>query len=452
MTIDEPARDASPDASAPPRPATGAPEVRLTRREVLAGAVAAPLAGMLGGAAAARGQAPAAPTRRPRVVVVGAGAFGGWTALALRRRGAEVTLLDAWGPGNSRSSSGGETRVIRGMYGADALYTDWVVRSFALWRELEERCGEGLYRRTGALWMFEGDDGYARAALPVLRAAGLPASELDLAAARKRFPQVDFGGVRSVFVEEEAGYLTARRACQAVARALAAEGGELRQAAVGPQRLAGGSLERLALLDGSSLRADAYVFACGPWLGELLPDVVGQRIAPTRQEVFYFGTPPGDSRFAEGEMPVWITFGERVVYGVPGNEHRGFKVADDTRGEPVHPTSLERATTSAALAAARALLARRFPALASAPLLGAEVCQYENSPDGHFLLDRHPAADNVWLAGGGSGHGFKLGPAVGEHVAALVSGEREPLAQFALARMAEVPAAPKTQMQRDGRR
>src|SRR5688500_480589 len=242
MTTDERARDAS--ASEPLRRPNQPPAARLTRREVLASALAVPLAGLLGGADPTRAQAPATPTRRQRIVVVGAGAFGGWTALALRRRGAEVTLLDAWGPGNSRSSSGGETRVIRGMYGADALYTDWVVRSFALWRELEERCGEGLYRRTGALWMFEGDDGYARAALPVLRAAGLPASELDLAAARRRFPQVDFDGVRSVFVEEEAGYLTARRACQAVARTLVAEGGKLRQAAVGPQRLAGGALER----------------------------------------------------------------------------------------------------------------------------------------------------------------------------------------------------------------
>ena len=149
-------------------------------------------------------------------------------------------------------------------------------------------------------------------------------------------------------------------------------------------------------------------------------------------------------------MPVWIAFGERVLYGIPGNEHRGFKVADDTRGEAVDPTSLERAPTAAAIAVARELLARRFPALARAPLLGAEVCQYENSPDGHFLLDRHPGARNVWLAGGGSGHGFKLGPAVGEHLAALVRGEREPLAQFALARLADVPAKPKTQMQRDG--
>src|SRR5688572_14624499 len=193
MTTDQQGRDASASASEPARRPRHPPDAGLTRREVLAGALAAPLAGMLGGAAPTRTQAPPTPTRRRRVVVVGAGAFGGWTALALRRRGAEVTLLDAWGPGNARSSSGGETRVIRGMYGGDALYTDWVVRSFALWRELEGRCGEGLYRRTGALWMFEGEDGYARAALPVLRAAGLPASELDLAAARKRFPQVDFG-------------------------------------------------------------------------------------------------------------------------------------------------------------------------------------------------------------------------------------------------------------------
>src|SRR5215207_3676867 len=142
-----------------------------------------------------------------RVVVVGAGAFGGWTAIALLRRKVAVTLVDAWGPGNARASSGGETRVIRGMYGADRLYTEWVNRSFDLWIDGEARWDAKLYQRTGALWMFSGDDSYARASLPLLAACDLHVWELGLAAAARRFPLFDFDGVKTVFHEHEAGYL-----------------------------------------------------------------------------------------------------------------------------------------------------------------------------------------------------------------------------------------------------
>jgi glycine/D-amino acid oxidase-like deaminating enzyme len=176
---------------------------------------------------------------------------------------------------------------------------------------------------------------------------------------------------------------------------------------------------------GSPLEADIYVFACGPWLPSLFPIPV----RPTRQEVFFFGTPAGWR-----DLPVWIESGERFFYGIPGNDHRGFKIADDTRGEPFDPTSGERTPTPETLERVRRHLALRFPALAGAPLLESRVCQYENSPDGHLLIGRHPELRNVWIVGGGSGHGFKLGPAVGEHVAALVLGEAEPLPLFRLDR------------------
>jgi glycine/D-amino acid oxidase-like deaminating enzyme len=372
----------------------------------------------------------------PHVAVIGAGAFGGWTALWLRRRGCRVTLLDAWGPGNSRASSGGESRVIRGVYGPDRIYVDWVARSFALWQENEARWGTRLYHPTGVLWMFSGSDAYARSSIPFLADVGLPVSELTLGEARRRFPQVDFAGIRSVFFEETAGWLAARRACRAVAEALAAEGGDVLQAAALPGPVRGGRMERLELAGGTALEADAYVFACGPWLGSLFPEVIGDGIRPTRQEVLFFGTPAGDARFHEGAMPVWLELGEHSFYGIPGNDHRGFKMADDTRGAPIDPTSGDRTPTPALVDEARRYLALRFPALAGAPLVESRVCQYENSPDGDFLIDRHPEAGNVWLVGGGSGHGFKLGPAVGEHAAGLVLGEGEPLPRFSLQRLA----------------
>lgn len=424
-----------------------------TRREVVRAAVAAGSLAAVGPGASGAGavaQEPAEEARRPgrvgagrpHVAVIGAGAFGGWTALWLRRSGARVTLVDAWGAGNSRASSGGETRVIRGMYGPDRVYIDWVVRSFELWRDADRRWGERLYHPTGALWIFRRDDGYARASLPTLAAVGLPAERLEPAEATRRFPGVDFSGVRSVYFETEAGYLAARRACQAVARAVAAEGGEVVTAAARPGRIEDGRMATVALSDGSELAADRFVFACGPWLAGFFPDVIGPRILPTRQDVFYFGLPPGERRFRDDRFPVWVDFGERIFYGIPGNEERGFKVADDSQGEPVDPTSLEREPAAENLARARALLAERFPDLAGAPLIETRVCQYENTPDGHYLIDRHPEAGNVWLMGGGSGHGFKLCPALGERMAAWVLEREEPMERFALARLEDLDDHP----------
>jgi sarcosine oxidase len=379
---------------------------------------------------------PTAPPKAPRIVVAGAGAFGGWTALALLRRGARVTLVDPWGPGNSRSSSGGETRVIRCVYGPDDLYLGWALRSFELWRETEKRLRTPLLHRTGLLWMFEGDDTYLRSSLPGLERAGLSVEALDPAEARRRFPQIDFGGIARAWFEPEAGFLLARRACRRLAEAFVAEGGELLHAEARPGAFRGGRLGSLPLAGGSALAADAFVFAGGPWLGRMFPEILGTALRVTRQEVFYFGTPAGDPLWSEGRMPVWIDFGERRFYGIPGNEHRGFKVADDTRGEPFEPTLGDRLPSPEQLAGAREQLARRFSAPAGAPVVEARVCQYANTPDGDFLLDRHPEAADVWIAGGGSGHGFKLSPALGEHMAALVLGDAEPLPRFGLARFA----------------
>jgi glycine/D-amino acid oxidase-like deaminating enzyme len=164
-------------------------------------------------------------------------------------------------------------------------------------------------------------------------------------------------------------------------------------------------------------------------------------VTSTRQEVYYFGTPPGDDRFSEEHLPVWVDYRDRLMYGIPGNANRGFKVADDTSGPVFDPTSGDRDVGEAGIAAARAFIAQRFPALANAPLVGSEVCQYESTPDSNFIVDRHPAAGNVWIAGGGSGHGYKMGPAIGEMLASLVLGESKPNPFFALQRFAKAPAA-----------
>jgi glycine/D-amino acid oxidase-like deaminating enzyme len=371
------------------------------------------------------------------VVVIGAGAFGGWTALYLLRRGAAVTLVDAWGPGNSRSSSGGETRVIRGTYGPNQPYTAMTAHAMRLWREHEKRWNCRLLHRTGVLWMAAPDDDqFERGSLPLLREAGIPYEELSSSEMGMRWPQINLEGVRWGIYEPEGGYLSARHACQAVRDGFRAEGGDYRQATVLSQGLDDDKWDRLALSDGSKLSAESYVFACGPWLSSLFPGTIGHRIRVTKQDVFFFGTPAGDEGLSEKKLPVWGDHREHFVYGIPGDPS-GFKVADDTRGPQFDPTNGERVASVEGLKEISDYVGFRFPALQNAPLLESLVCQYENTPDNHFIIDRHPERKNVWLVGGGSGHGFKHGPVVGEMVARLVmeQGEADPL--FRLARCGE---------------
>ena len=369
-----------------------------------------------------------------RVAVIGAGAFGGWTALYLQRRGARVTLLDGGGPANSRASSGGETRVMRGTYGPKGVYTKMAARALQLWKENEARWRQKLFHRTGVLWLAASDDRFLKAAMPLLGEAKLPFEGLPVDEAIKRYPQINFEGVKWALLEKDAGYLEARRACNVVVDGFVAEGGEYRQLAVEPGQVMGTEMKALALSDGTKFSADQYVFACGPWLGKVFTEVLGQLIKPTRQEVFFFRTPTRDRRFNEDAMPAWIDYSERRFYGIPGNDWRGFKIACDLRGPEFDPTSGDRLPSSEGLQAASDYLGFRFPLLKDAPTLEAQVCQYEQTPDEDFIIDRHPGASNVWLVGGGSGHGFKHGPAIGEMVSDLVLGGKEPDRMFTLSR------------------
>jgi len=382
---------------------------------------------------------------KPRIAVIGAGAFGGWTALHLRRLGAEVDLVDSWGPGNARSSSGGDTRVIRAIYGQDRIYVEMVKRAYELWEHLIERASD-LYVETGALWMHRGDDAYVQSSLSILQELAFPVDRWDVEEAKRRYPQIDFTGIKSVYFERRAGALSARRLCGVVREAFDRAGGSYRIARAEPGPIVSGAMSPLRLPGGVKLEADAYVFACGPWLGRLFPEVVGDGVRPTRQEVHYFGTPPGANRYLPASFPVWIDFGERIFYGIPDVHGNGFKVADDTRGESFDPTSGDRTPSKAGIERARGVLAERFPELAKAPLLEVEVCQYENSPDGHLIVDRHPAAKNVWIIGGGSGHGFKLAPAVGEMTAAAILSEKALPKLFRIDRIRDA-AKPATQFE-----
>jgi glycine/D-amino acid oxidase-like deaminating enzyme len=255
-----------------------------------------------------------------------------------------------------------------------------------------------------------------------------PLSPPDLAV---RFPQITLRDRDWGILEPESGAILARRAMQAVVAESVREGVDYRTASVRPPR-GRGRLDEVPTEEGESIRAYEFVFACGPWLPKLFPDLLASRIFPTRQEVFFFGPPAGDRRFTSPALPAWIDFGEEV-YGIPDLEGRGFKVAPDRHGPPFDPDRGDRLVPPESVARIRDFLGRRFPALKAAPLLETRVCQYENTSNGDFLIDRHPDFENVWLVGGGSGHGFKHGPAVGEYLAGRLEGgsAEEPRFRFA---------------------
>ena len=367
------------------------------------------------------------------VVVIGAGVFGAWTAHHLAKGGASVTLVDAYGPGNSRSSSGDESRILRCGYGPDEIYSHFARRSREIWRELEAEHDPALpfWHPCGMLWTATTDDSYLAQTLATLERGHFSVERLDRSALRRRYPQFEPGEVVRAMLEPDAGVLMARRSIQVLAADLSRRGVRVVRARAVPPTVRG-AVESIQLTDGTGLSARSYVFACGAWLSGMFPAVLGPKITPTRQVVMYFGTPPGDEHFVAARMPAWIDFGTGM-YTIPDLEGRGVKVGIDTHGPRFDPDTGDRTLDAASIDAARAWLRRRIPVLADAPLVESRVCQYENTSNGDFLIDRHPELANVWLVGGGSGHGFKHGPAVGEEAARLVLTGRDAHPRFALA-------------------
>jgi monomeric sarcosine oxidase len=408
--------------------------LRVTRRRLLLAGAGAALA-----ASAPRSLAVQPARDRWDVIVVGAGVFGAWTAKRLRDAGKRVLLVEAWGPAHARASSGGESRLTRGAYGADEVYTRMALDSLPEWRSLSDQAGLPIFHELGVLFFFPQVEPYLEETMRVHRRLSLPTELLDNNALRTRFPQLNFEGIAAGIYERQFGALMARRAVQTLVDQFVRAGGVYRQAAVLPPG-DGRALDELRTAAGETLAAERLVFACGPWLGRLFPDLLGSRIFPTRQEVFFFAPEPGDTRFTPGRLPAWADFNNGdLYYGVPDLEGRGFKIAHDAHGPRMDPDAGDRTPSAGELADVRAYMARRFPGLAGRPLSEARVCQYENSSNGDLLIDFHPIWSNVLLVGAGSGHGFKHGPAVGRYAAERLLGTLgrvEP--RFSLASKGEV--------------
>lgn len=402
-----------------------------TRRDVLSGLATA---GMLAATQASAQQKGRSVQHGYDVIVVGAGVFGAWTAWTLQQRGQKVLLVDAWGAGHARSSSGGETRLIRTEYGGDRLYTSWSWESLAAWKALSARHESPLFHETGALYIYPKDTPEINGSIALQKSMGIPVEKITPADLARRWPQMNFDGIDVGLLQPTMGALMARRSVAVVVAEFVKAGGVYRQFAVDPPKAKGAALMSITGNGGETLYADRFIFAAGPWLPKLFPDVVGARIMPISKDVFFFAPEPGDDRFASPRMPAWVDASDPDLhYGFPDIESRGFKIALDGAGEVVDPDTNDRRIGDVALANVRKYLRRRFPLLADRPLAEGRVCQYENTHDYNFLIDRHPGWANSWIVGGGSGHGFKHGPALGRYVADLASGKGRAEDRFSFA-------------------
>jgi len=348
----------------------------------------------------------------PTVIVCGAGVFGAATARHLAREGWDVTLVEPVAAGHVRAGSGGESRLIRCSHGSDAWHSRSARRALELWREIDP----ALVVQAGVAWFARREDGWEADSERTLRELEIPCERVDPATL---FPSVRSDDLAFTLFEPEAGILRARDATRTLAVQAVAAGARVVNGAARPD----GARVRV---DDEVLEADHVVWACGAWLQQLFGDVLSLRI--TQQDVTFFGAP---AQWATPGVPGWVDY-DGAYYGLGDHDGRGVKVCPDIEGPPIDVDAADRFVQPENVAAARAYVAHRFPALAGAPLVGTRVCQYEITPDTRFVIAPHPELPSVWLMGGGSGHGFKHGPALAERMPGWLTGADAPEPSFAL--------------------
>jgi sarcosine oxidase len=355
------------------------------------------------------------------VVVVGAGAMGAWTALRCRRAGWSTTLIDAFGVGHPRASSGDETRILRSSHGADAFYARWAREARNAWLAFGAEVGASFFHEVGMLWFAAREDGFETASLATLRGLGIPAHRVEQDDLRAMWPQVGVDDLAFAVFEPEAGLVMARAGIIATVTAFTAAGGRFDLAEVRPGAIQGRRLLDVIAQDGYRRAGGTFVFAAGPWLPKVFPALLGPLVTVTKQDVVFLGPAPGDGRFSAEWLPCWVDY-DGGFYGVPAADGRGLKIAPDRDGPLFDPSHGERLIDPDTVRQVRRYARRRFPAMADAPVIETRVCQYETTPDTQFILDRHPDFDNVWIAGGGSGHAFKHGPVIGSYLVSRIAG------------------------------
>jgi len=393
----------------------------MKRRTFLQLAGASISAPIFGGGVERFGDAPSIQTSpSPEIVVVGAGAFGGWTALYLREMGHSVRLVDAYGPGNARSSSGGETRQIRASYGDREIYSRWAVEALGRWQAREAEWRRRLLYPTGQITLSHEWTQTLHDTKTVLDRLGVENERVERSELEYRYPQFNLDGVTVGHWVPSTGVLKCREGCLAVADAFREQGGQFTLARATPERRVGGKLQAVTLSTGETVAAQAFVFACGPWHVKMFPEILGNRLRLNRRAIFFMGTPDNDDRLSFPNCPTFVT---RGVYGFPNVDGKGLKLGPYWDSGPLDPDTGDRTVTRDEIRRIHEWTDDAFPSLAGQPLLETRVSPRTNSFDEHFIVDRHPALDNVWLLGAGSGHGYKHGIMIGDYVAHRVTAQ-----------------------------
>lgn len=421
----------------------GGRDGKLDRRQFLtvAGAQTLAATGVLGARPVPATAAPAVSSRASDFVVIGAGALGGWTALHLARLGASVTLVDMFGPGNARSTSGDETRGVRTSYGDrphGELWSRWATLAIQRWKEWDrqwgEECGLRVFFDTGDLIFRDDFVPFLENTRAIWDRTGVQYEILTPEEVHYRWPdRFDLSGIGVALYEPQAGVVRARRSCEAVADTCRKLGGRVITGRVRMGRSRDGQLRDIGLTPGWTLTGGKYVFACGPWLPKIFPGILGERMRTPMGYVFYYATPPGDHRWMHPNMPSWNFPGVTGWPALP-RDNRGFRVR--TGGGPNRdPDSSDRYVEWTALARPRDVLTTRFPALEDAPIAQTHACHYESSVSRNFIISPHPDLSNVWIVGAGNAEAFKSGPVIGEYTAKRLLGiedDPELARQFAI--------------------
>ncbi len=364
----------------------------------------------------------------PDVVVVGGGNFGAWTALNLQRQGRKVTLLDQYGPGNSKSASGGETRGVRSSYGGVEVglqWAEWAIRSMKKWKDWDEQYSDALlprlYYETGDIFMRAEMQPSMEQSMANWDVLGHPYEVLTPDEVRYRWPMIRTPDMGAVMYEPSAGVVRARRAIESVARVFQQEGGEIRIVKAAHGDADGRTLRNVHLSSGEKLEAGLFVYATGAWFHLFLPELLGKRFsARAVGHVYYFATPPGDESYRWPNCP---------SYGVPGctgwpalpHDSRGFRIrtGGDRSGDP---DASVRWVPEDRHDRPREILSKFFPELAEGIINETRACHYTSTVSRNFIIDTHPDLDNVWLCGGGQAESFKQGPVLGEYIAGRIAG------------------------------
>ncbi len=352
-------------------------------------------------------------------IIVGAGVFGASLADRLAGAGWDVTLVEQYQPGHVRQSSGGESRLIRFSHRDDEWHTALSWRSRTLWMELEADTGTDVFEKCGLVWFGRSDGGWETASLATMTALGIPAERIDQLQLAALFPSLNTDDLEFGVHEPDAGVLRAAFGVQTLAKRAVRRGATLISGRATPRGDA-------VVVDGTPHRADVVVWACGPWLQTLFPDLVDVHVS--QQDVLYFGAGPG---WSGARIPGWIEY-DASIYGTGDIDGKGFKVSSDADGPAFDPDTGSRVPLERNVALARSYLGHRFPALADAPLVLSRTCQYTVTPDAKWIVAPHPEVAGHWIYGAGSGHGFKHGPALAEYMEGLLTGADAPDERFGL--------------------